>query len=103
MGLSAYNSLLVAAIVLLAIVIIYVCYNRYQAARKQSKEQFVVTEEARQIYRQAQEVFQSYGDNVTYSQYKGEVLQADPVQYTKVRNLHLQGNLSPESVQVNMS
>ena len=84
---------LVAAIVIILIGSVLGLF-RQNYARKST----FVSKEAREVTTEAREVF-SKGGHASYSAYRARVPQADPVQYSDVRQLWYAGQLTAENVQ----
>ena len=91
---TAASGVQLALIAALAIVVIYlvIVYGR-----KYWHEGFA-SKRAREVYREAREVFAEGGGDANYTRYKNKVKDADPVQYSDVRKLHQAGRLTPETV-----
>ena len=86
----------VAILVIVAALLIYYI-SRFLGCLGGSRERFA-SKRAQEIHDRAREVFAEGGDDAPYSDYKKKVPGADPVQYTDVRRLFLEGRLSPRSV-----
>lgn len=82
-----------AAIVLIAIILIYMLYER---AHKKKQDRFA-SNQARVVTVRAREVFAD--KDASYTKYRASVPSADPVQYNDVRRLWREGQLTPEHVQ----
>jgi hypothetical protein len=89
---AARTTIIWGSVVVVVILIILVA----TAARKDT---LVVSPRARQITREARELFQSSGKDPRYRAYKRAVTGADPVQFDEVDTLYRSGNLSAEEVQ----
>lgn len=63
---------------------------------RRGREGFV-SDEAKAVYAGAREVF--HDGDANYTAYKNRVPEADPVQYSDVRKLWKEGQLTPEKVQ----
>jgi 3-mercaptopyruvate sulfurtransferase SseA len=94
-GAEPASALQVAALLALAAVVIYYATT---AAAARKRERFV-SEQALEVHARAREVFEAKGLSATYSEYKGRVPGADPVQYGDVRRLFSEGRLSPQAVE----
>lgn len=92
---SRTNMLLVAVAVVLLLVLIYYITR---ACSSKKGERFV-SERAREVYTTAKTVFDRTSGAATYTTYKTEVPQADPVLYTDTRRLWQENKLTPEAVQ----
>lgn len=90
------SNILTALVAVLLLLLLARIGGRPAGARH---EGMVVSPEARQITQQARKVFSDGGGNPQYKDYKREVRDADPVQFTRVRELHRSGGITPERVQ----
>lgn len=70
------------------------CSERYGR-----RERMVVSPKARKVTQEAQQVFNENGGKPTYRTYRRKVTDADPVQFTRVRELFQSDSLTPERVQ----
>lgn len=85
----------VAIVVLLAVVIIYYLTLWLSSGRRDS----FVSHEAQEVYNKSRELFERTEGNATYSEYKRELQNADPVLFTDVHRLWKEGRLSPKEVE----
>ena len=84
----------IAAIVLLAVIVIY-CGARWFA---HGRRDGFVSRRAQEVYQTTRELFDRTGGAATYSEYKTTLSDVDPVLYTDVHRLWREGRLSPEEV-----
>lgn len=87
----------VALMVILAAIIIYYAVNflNYLGGPREG----FASKKAHEIHDKAREVFQEGGGDARYSDYKKKVPGADPVQYSDVRRLFKEGNMTPYTVE----
>ena len=93
------------SLIVLALLVVLVAVLVARAAMAgwgSRREGLEVSPEARQIAREAGRVFRESGGNPRYQTYKREVLHADPVQFTRMRELFRSGGITPERVQAVM-
>lgn len=81
----------IVIIIVLIVLIIYLI--------RRNKEKMTVSPQARKIHKKAEELFKEKGPDISYNIYKDNIPDADPVQYSDIRNLYKTGNFSPEAVQ----
>lgn len=87
--------LLVDALIVLLVVLLVVRVCAPPAGR----DAMAVSPEAVQVTAEAARLFAAHGEKLPYKTYKASVPDADPVQYTRVRELFHAGALTPERVQ----
>ena len=88
----------IAGLVALAILIIYVV-ARMRGYTLGGRENFA-SKKAHEISQKAGELFKGGADGVRYSDYRAAgIPDADPVQFSDVRDLAKKGALTPENVQ----
>jgi hypothetical protein len=85
----------VAVIILLVVILIYMVAC---VGARVSKDKFV-SPQAMAVYQKAGSLFKATGGRPTFSEYKIHVPEADPVQYTDLRELWKKGKFTPEGVQ----
>lgn len=90
------SSVQVAIIVVIAMLIVY--YLIEFLARRSGRDGFA-SKRAHEVHDRAHEVFAEGGGDAPYSNYKENVPDADPVQYSDVRRLFKEGNMTPDSVE----
>jgi len=86
-----------AAIIVVLIVLIVAFY--LGAFRGRFAKGRFVSKRAEEVHSRAQELFQKGGGSASYSDYRGAVPGADPVQYSDVHRLYREGRMTPEAVQ----
>jgi len=91
------STIQVAILVIVAALLIYYI-ARFLGCLGGSQERFA-SKRAQEIHDRAREVFAEGGDDAPYSDYKKKVPGADPVQYSDVRRLFKEGEMSPHTVE----
>ncbi|MDA4133274.1 MAG: hypothetical protein OK454_09160 [Thaumarchaeota archaeon] len=90
------NTLQLAGLIALVIVIV-----AYVVRQKCIKDKFV-SERAQQVFNDAKPLFEKTQGKPQYSAYKTQVLGADPVQYSDLKNLWKNGKFTPENVETSL-
>lgn len=81
-------NLILAIILILIILSIRTC-----------KGENFVSAKAKEIYKKTKDIFDNKADEVSYTKYKKQISEADPVMFSDTWNMYRSGKLTPENVQ----
>lgn len=88
----------VSPAVCIALLVVGIAFIIYFAPCAGGREGFA-SARAHEVHNRAREVFAEGGADASYSDYKKKVPGADPVQYSDVRRLYREGQLTPGAIE----
>ena len=92
---AAFTNLATVVILILFIFAICHCCTRWAARRRRDG---FTSQRVQEVLQKSQEILDRTGGNVTYSEYKLNIPDTDPVAFTDIRTLWKEGPLTMEGV-----
>ena len=95
---ARFSAITAAIIVILATILVYYLVCLGSSVVRKVREGFI-SPQAYEVCAQSRDMFAKSDGNTTYSEYKSTLAHADPVQYTEIKKLWKNGELTPANVQ----